>query len=624
MISFSHNRLDQKSCAAEASNWFRCFLLFLFWTALIFVGGCSSLQHRETVETQEQYLTLEYENDEDLVNANETIEEESSPDLDLNLVSQEETPDESLLLITEGLSNEGLDEQLPPPSEQTEIKGLEAVGTWDEGQPIPPPEETVVSDFPVVMNRQVQYYIDYFQNSQPEAFTIWLQRSGRYLPMIREELNKAGLPMDLAYLPMIESGYNLTAFSRSKAVGPWQFMKATARMYGLTINNYIDERRDPIKSTRAAVTFLKDLHRELNSWHLAVAAYNGGLGRLRKAIRKSGSANFWEVAQGNTLKTETKRYVPKLIAAIIIAKNPEKYGFNDIEYDPPLAFETLDVPRWTTMQAVAVALDEPLETIHNLNRQLRRAITPPGNPTYTLRIPTNKKDLLARNLPRVKALVTTDYKTHEVAKGDTVTRICNRYNINKKTLLKANNLRSASLTNGQRLRIPFTTTSYKLLTEEELMARRGVGLEVAENLVLHTVLPGESTSVLARRYNVPLHMIAAWNNLDDLGHIKAGQQLAFYLEASGDDGPQENISQADQSDEESIAILGGHGPMTAKSAPTNGDDSIYYEVQGGDTLWDIAKKYQITPALIRRWNSLDGDLIRPGKRLLLNLADLDV
>jgi len=530
----------------------------------------------------------------------------------------EETQGASLSSIVEQELEQALDEELDPlaseeiplptPAESISLESDDRAS--DEELKIVKPE--IKYDFPVTINRHVEFFLDKFQNALHKNFAKWLERSGRYLPMIQAELEKAGMPLDLAYLPMIESGYRLTAYSKARAVGPWQFMRGTGRSYNLTVDNYVDERRDPIKSTKAAIRFLSDLYSEFNSWELAVAAYNAGGGKMRRAIRKAGSTDFWQLIKGSHLKKETKYYVPKLIAAIIIAKDPESYGFNDIVYEEPLAFETLDVPRWTTLQAVAVAGDTSFEEIRNLNRQLRRTITPPGKNRYTIRVPLGKKELIAKNLPRVKAIITTAYKTHIIKKGDTVSRICRKYDINKKTLLKANDLRSNTLVAGKRLRIPYRTTSYKLIDEKLMKAGLQPAEMLPENLIIHKIKPGETISELSKRYNVPPHMIAAWNGLANLNRIKAGQQLAFYLQDSDNIEPNRIVSS------------GKKVRASANPGPDKNSESLrptYYEVIGGDTLWAIAKKFQTTPEQLRRWNNLHNNKIYPGYRLLLKPSD---
>ena len=530
--------------------------------------------------------------------------------------------EQSLLGELEPLSIEEI--PLPGPNEFGSLES-ETANTDNIEELAEVSEPDISYDFPIIINEQVEFFLDQYQNSQRETFGRWLARSGRYLPMIQQELTEAGMPLDLCYLPMIESGFRLTAYSRARAVGPWQFMRGTGKRYGLTINDFVDERRDPIKSTKAAIHFLSDLYEEFRSWPLAVAAYNAGGGRVRSAIQKTGSNDFWDLAKSRHLKKETKYYVPKLIAAIIIAKNPVAYGFEEVEYEEPLAYETVEVPKWTSLQAVALAADTSLEEIHDLNRHLRRAITPPNKKYCRLRVPVGTKEQISQNLPRVVATVTTGYKSHVVRKGETVTRICRKYQIDKKTLLKANNLRNANLQAGHRLRIPYKTTTYKMLDRNMVAGRLGPAEMTPENLILHKVRPGESISELARRYNVPMAMLAAWNGLDNLNRIRAGQTLSLYV--NNQSGLAETRPEADAAPLATAALVqpagpGDQGGNTSENADQGGV-LTYYQVQGGDSLWAIAQKFQTTPEKIRQWNSLEGDIIYPGRRLLLK-ADTDL
>jgi len=295
----------------------------------------------------------------------------------------------------------------PEKTKAQELKDLKLLGKWEQGVPaVKYSDEVADYDFPVTMNRQVKYYLDFFTGKHRKNFAIWLSRSGRYLPMIHEHLRAAGLPEDLVYLAMIESGYNERAYSSAKAVGIWQFIKPTGRSYGLVINNYVDERRDPVKSTQAAVSFLSELYNEFDSWYLAVAAYNAGEGKIRRAIKKYKTTDFWEIAQGRYLKLETKRYVPKLIAAIIIAKDPAKYGFGTIAYADPLEYETVEVPRWTSLKAVALACDLDSVELKKYNNELSKEFTPPDRASYLFKVPSGKKTDVEKNLPRVQAVET--------------------------------------------------------------------------------------------------------------------------------------------------------------------------------------------------------------------------
>jgi membrane-bound lytic murein transglycosylase D len=292
---------------------------------------------------------------------------------------------------------------------QQELIALESTDNWDDHQTgviqeveiEDVPENEVVYDFPITVNRQVEVYLELFQGQHRQYFREWLVRSGRYISMMQEELAAADLPLDLVYLSMIESGFSQTATSKAKAVGLWQFMSYTGRDYGLEITEYIDERRDDRKSTRAAVAFLSDLYEEFGDWFLAVAAYNGGPGRMRSAIRKAGSRDFWRIAQEDILPLETKRYVPKLIAAIIIAKEPEEYGFTDIEAIPPVSYDTIAVGPGLGFDIAARITNSSSTVIQNLNLELLQEKTPLDRERYTLRIPRGTRKMAERNLSRL-------------------------------------------------------------------------------------------------------------------------------------------------------------------------------------------------------------------------------
>jgi membrane-bound lytic murein transglycosylase D len=505
-----------------------------------------------------------------------------------------------------------LEETTPPEPSATveeEVKELARLGDWEEGPEVAEPEKPEITyDFPVTMNKQVKFYLDFFQNRQRTTFRKWLERSGRYVPHIQAELKKAGLPLDLAYLPMIESGYSLTAYSSARAAGPWQFIRSTGTHYGLTVNAYLDERRDPVLSTAAAIAFLSDLHKEFNNWPLAVAAYNAGGGKIRHGLRRYKVDNFWDLAQHRYLQDETKLYVPKLIAAIIIAKDPAAYGFTDIKYQAPLEYEIAMVPRWTSLRSVTVASNIDYDTLHNLNRQLRKRITPPDAASYPLKVPVGKKDIIAQNLHRVYPLVTTEYKTHVVKGNDTMGGVCRKYNIEKLTLLKTNNLTSARLQEGQRLRIPYQTTKYVLWNKDGSPPMAAADT----SLVLHKIRPGETVSVISKKYGVPMHMIAVWNDLDNIAKIRAGQKLAIYF-GKGQKTAENTLA--------SVQPPVKTGP-TSTEETASGERVTYYHVKSGDTIWTISREFNLTMAKLRRWNSLKNDVIHPGTKLLVKTAGL--
>ncbi len=500
-----------------------------------------------------------------------------------------------------------------------ELEALRLTGAWDDprsytSQQTPAGdlgEPEISFDFPITVNRQVEVYINLFQGKQRKYFGRWLARSGYYLPMMQRELEEAGLPLDLVYLSMIESGFNQRAYSRSRAVGLWQFMKGTGRQYGLAVDNYVDERRDAIKSTKAAVTYLKDLYNEFGDWYLAVAAYNGGPGTLRKAVRRAKSTDFWVIAQKKSLRLETKRYVPKLIAAILIAKEPEKYGFTDIVYEKPLVFDELLVGPGLSIEAAALLTGASTKTLKNLNLELKSGKTPLNQEQYVLKIPSGTRQLAESNMPRLHSVVSTDYKTHIIRKNETLAQICKRYKINTTTLLKINNLKSNKLVAGSRLRIPFRTIHYRILP-------KGMAASIAarDELILHTIKKGESISKISKQYQVPPELIVVWNGLSSVHKIRAGQQLALYLSDGSSSTPDKTVEPQQFSGGDNVIVLSSKYKIAA-SSPVDQSEYRWYQVKNGDSLWTISRRFKTSPGAIKKWNNLKSNLIHPGNRLKL-------
>lgn len=280
-----------------------------------------------------------------------------------------------------------------------ELYAKSGIPGWDPGleEELKKFEHQVKFDLPIQMNKQVRAYLVYFSTERAAVIRRYLSRSTRYLPMIKETFQEYGLPEDLAYLAMIESGFNNTAYSHAAACGMWQFIKGTAVRYGLTIDSYVDERRDPEKSTKAAAKYLLDLYKRFGSWYLAAASYNCGEGRVQKELNQSNHKNFWELSANQCLPNETKNYVPQMIAATIIAKNPERFGFKNVSYLPPLAYDRVDVTEPTSLKAAAVAVNVPVEELQVLNTELMRGVTPP-DASYKLNLPSKSKELFARNI----------------------------------------------------------------------------------------------------------------------------------------------------------------------------------------------------------------------------------
>ncbi len=292
-----------------------------------------------------------------------------------------------------------------------------------------------VPEYPVVMNAEVQFFLDRFTGSRREVVETWMGRSGQYLGMIRDIFRDHGLPTDLAFTVMIESGFNPVAVSRAGAKGLWQFMATTARRYGLRVDQWVDERFDPEKSTAAAAAYLRDLHTQFGSWFLAQAAYNAGAVAVARAIRATGSSDFWVLNRTKFLRRETKEFVPAIQAATFIGRNPGQYGF-EIGEASPNDIERVAAPPSTDLRRVAAASGISLEMLRALNAVLVKSVTPPGMP-WELRVPAGTRDgvlaALARRRPGAVAL-------HIVRPRDTVSSIAKQYGISIDDVLRWNSL----------------------------------------------------------------------------------------------------------------------------------------------------------------------------------------
>jgi len=250
-------------------------------------------------------------------------------------------------------------------------------------------------------NDKVETFINYFKTKIRDKFSAWLSRSSKYLPIINKIFEEHGIANELVFLPLIESGFSPYATSRAQAVGIWQFIKGTAIRYGLRVDNFVDERKDPVKSTEAAAKYLKDLYEMFGSWDLALAAYNAGEGKISKIINLKGTNNFWDVIEHKKVKRETKEYVPRFVAATLIAKEPALYGFEDINYLPILDYEEVVLPPKTTLSSVAEIIGVDEELLREYNPAIKHGILPPDT-SYVVRVPKGTSEILIENKARLK------------------------------------------------------------------------------------------------------------------------------------------------------------------------------------------------------------------------------
>lgn len=319
--------------------------------------------------------------------------------------------------------------------------------------------EEHLSHIPLIRTARVERHIHYFQTSKRDHFDQWLTRLGHYKPLVEKIFAQFQLPSDLVFLSLVESGFNPKAYSRARAAGPWQFMKATGKIYGLRVDEYVDERRDPIKSTVAAARYLRDLYDLFGTWPLAMAAYNAGERKIQRALRKANAETFWEIAQTKFIRRETREYVPRFMAAAIIAKNPDQYGFESAPADIH-QFEEIIVSRPLALRAIAAATAIPYAELHRLNPELRRDVTPPDDPAYHLKVPVGSRETVEQALAAIKPwtppVVTARFKRdsdrhpgqYRVQMGDSLGKIAKRFRLTVEELKARNKLSGRSIKVG--------------------------------------------------------------------------------------------------------------------------------------------------------------------------------
>ncbi len=441
-------------------------------------------------------------------------------------------------------------------------------------------------DIPVTLNDRTAAWIDFYKNRGRKHFARHLGRSHRYIPAMRKILKSHGLPQDLVYIALIESGFNSKAYSHAHASGFWQFIRTTGQRYNLQIDRHVDERRDFEKATHSAARYLKYLHGLFGDWHLAAAAYNAGEGRIMRAIKKHNTKNLWEIIETTHLHKETRNYVPKLLAAMIIAKNPGRFGFNDVVAQEPLKYDKVTIKgRPIDLRVVAKMIGTDKKTLQTLNPELRHETTPPKRSTYTLRVPQNQAPRFYAKLNRLPKHMRLAEKEHVVASGDNLDTLAQRHKMSIEYLASANGLRtSSSLRAGQRIGIPFAPP------KNTYVPRGG-----RNKVHYHRVKSGESLWKIAKNYKVSIKDLRKWNKGKIGRHLKTGQK---------------------------IVVRGGKikkSSSYAKNSATPTKNTAYYKVKRGDTLSVIAQKHGVRTKDIKAWNQGKiGKFIKEGQKLAVS------
>lgn len=429
---------------------------------------------------------------------------------------------------------------------------------------------------PIVSNSRVESLIRFFQNEGHDTFQEWLNRMGNYELLYKKILKQYNLPEELIYLSMIESGFNPSAYSYARAVGLWQFMYSTGKNYGLERDYWIDDRHDPVKSTDAAARHLKDLYEEFGDWYLVMAAYNAGAGRVYKAIQRDCTRDFWKMY---SLPKETRNYVPTFLAAVIISRNPEAYGFTAPNRLPDFwVYDTLTIDKSVELESIARVLGIKYQDLKDLNPQLRRHATP--NYAYTIRLPKGSRDLVSNALESFNTVHTVQYTTHVVRRGDTLTRISQLYNVPIRDIMTANNLRNNQpIIIGQRLTIPNPGYSQTVASSQS-----GSLPNYSENhtKIVYTVRKNDTLGHIAERYGTRASNIRHWNNLQYGQYIYPGQKLVIWV-------PKSKIAQ--------------------------GGENIYV-VQVGDSLYRISQKTGVSLNQLKKLNpGINPSRIYPGDKI---------
>jgi membrane-bound lytic murein transglycosylase D len=369
--------------------------------------------------------------------------------------------------------------------------------------------------------------VELFQGRLRDYIQESLTRGAKYLPMIQNVFRAEGLPLDLAYIPIIESGFKTNALSRASAKGPWQFMKATAVEQGLKHDWYIDERSDPEKATLAAAKYLKSLHKLFDGdWHLVLAAYNGGMGRVQRAMSRAGVSDFWRLSQGSRyLPRETREYVPLILAAIIVAKNPTQYGFEVAAADP-MAYDTVTLDRPIDLRRVAEWTGQPIDEIQALNPELRRWTTPLKADAYELKLPVGTAEEFKGRLASAAPGELVTLNRYSVKRGDTLSTIARKLRVSRIDLAEANHLSTRSKVRvGQALVIPrapatLLASNTKPAAPVTVASRAIAGTApVADarapdaRTVTHRVRRGDTLFGIARLYDTTVEQIKSLNRL---------------------------------------------------------------------------------------------------------------
>ena len=446
---------------------------------------------------------------------------------------------------------------------------------------------TTRSTLPLVLNPQVAKFINYFKGRGKKTYIRSIERAGAYRGMIERILDEEGVPLELFHLAQAESGFRPKARSLARATGMWQFMKFRGKQYGLRQDRYVDERYDPEKATRAAAQHLHDLYIEFGDWYLAMAAYNGGPNRVKTAVRRTGSKDFWTHSRRRFVRRETRNYVPIILAMTYVGKNEEMYGIEIKDPAPPLEYDTIETDTEIHFDLIADITGTSAATIKQLNPALLRSATPPYD--YKLRLPKNSGETFVSELRQVPPDQRLGWRRHEVRDGESLAAIAKRYKVKASAIVAHNRIdnspgQSGMVRAGMRLTVPAPKARLSFYGGSS----GGAGGFLEPGTGRYRIVRGDNLGSISRRFNVSIANLRTWNGLSG-NRIRAGRYLIVRPEG-----------------------VGKKGSSVVASAPSG---SGTYRIRRGDTLGTVARRFGVTVAQIKGWNGLTSNRITAGDTL---------
>lgn len=513
----------------------------------------------------------------------------------------------------------------------SKVKEVESFRVSDPEAPELVDQELEV--IPDDINPQVMKWLAYFQGKGRPHMERYLARSTRYMTLMKRILRQNGLPEDLIYIALIESGFSSKATSKAAAVGYWQFIKWTGKRYGLEINSLVDERRDPVLSTQAAAEYFKGLYSMFGSWYLAMASYNVGENRVKKEVAKHFTRDFWELARRRRLPRETVNYVPKFIAAKLIAKNPAKYGFTDIEYEKPIEFELVKSDKPLNLRLLSEKMGIEYEEFKRLNPKFRGEIAPlKTTNNLELRVPVGQIQLAMNSMSsaiveKVELIADAgDTQLYRIRSGDSLYSVARKYRTTVAWLRDVNDIKPGrKLRIGMRIQVPDRGASRKqkqiIVAKKEKSTqvdqeKAASNPEVVKNgIVYYIVQPGDTLSSIADEYDSSIPELRKMNRLSKRSLLKVGTRL----KVPKDEGLPQNL---DESSAQSNQVA---SKENSNSAQPNADKSSdQHVVKNGENLVFIAKKYGVTVDALRKANNLQRkSILRVGARLKIPSDDVE-